>query len=46
MISAAGLEKMCDGLDNVFGDPIGGKDRWQRRELELTAGGRQIELLS
>ena len=44
-VYVAGLEKMRDELDRVFGELAGTKEKWQRRKAELMAGGRWVELL-
>ena len=44
-VYVAGLEKMRDELDKVFGGLAGGEEKWKRRKAELTAGGRWVELL-
>jgi len=44
-VYVAGLEKMRDELDAVFGRLAGGKEKWLRRKAELTAGKRWVELL-
>jgi len=44
-VYVAGLEKMRDELDAVFGRLAGTPERWKRRKAELVAGGRWRELL-
>jgi len=44
-VFVAGLEKMREELDVVFGRLAGSDEKWQRRKAELTAGGRWTELL-
>lgn len=44
-VYVAGLEKVRDELDDVFGRIIGSREKWQRRKAELSAGGRWTELL-
>jgi ferredoxin--NADP+ reductase len=44
-VYVAGLEKMRDELDAVFGTIAGSKEKWARRKAELMAGGRWVELL-
>ena len=44
-VYVAGLEKMRDDLDAVFGRLAGSREKWRRRKAELVAGGRWRELL-
>ena len=44
-VYVAGLEKVRDELDDVFGRIAGSREKWQRRKAELSAGGRWTELL-
>jgi ferredoxin--NADP+ reductase len=44
-VYVAGLEKMRDELDAVFGRLAGSPEKWVRRKAELTAGRRWVELL-
>lgn len=44
-VYVAGLEKMRDELDAVFGRLAGSNDEWQRRKAKLAAEMRWVELL-
>jgi len=44
-VYVAGLEKLLDELDIVFGKLAGAGSRWDRRKAELMAGGRWVELV-
>lgn len=44
-VYVAGLEKMAEELDKVFGKLAGAPELWARRKAELRAGRRWIELL-